>query len=81
MQKYRKKPLVVEAMQWNGELDLCVPGLEGRYYCVDSKRILFVKTLEGDMACNVGDYIVKGIEGEFYPVKESIFNKLYEKES
>lgn len=37
-----------------------------------------VLTLEGNMAANVGDYIVKGLEGEFYPIKSSIFEKKYQ---
>lgn len=39
---------------------------------------LFVKTLEGDMHANVGDYIIKGVNGELYPCKPDIFEKTYE---
>lgn len=40
---------------------------------------LIIKTLEGDMKANIGDYIIKGVNGEFYPCKLDIFKKTYEK--
>lgn len=42
------------------------------------QRILVVKTLEGEMNATINDYIVKGVNGEFYPVKPDIFHKTYE---
>lgn len=42
------------------------------------QRILVVKTLEGEMSATINDYIVKGVNGEFYPVKPDIFHKTYE---
>lgn len=79
----RKKPVVVEAMQWTGSNwenfeKWCPYGLTckrdigTKYYCI------VVDTLEGKMRCEIGDFIVKGVEDEYYPVKKSIFAKTYE---
>jgi hypothetical protein len=76
--KYRKKPIVIEAVQFDGEftsiemfeITQCHQGLLDKH--------MFISTLEGDMRVNPGDYIIKGIEGEFYACKESIFNATYE---
>lgn len=79
--KYRKKPVVVEAIQltnknllevkeWcNGEL---VPNAETSGYD------LYISTLEGIMYADINDYIIQGVEGEFYPCKPDIFEKTYE---
>ena len=82
MPKYRKKPVVIEAMQFTDETKnqvfnfvrcTCCP-------CVDDndKPTLKIQTLEGDMVVSFGDYVIKGIEGEFYPCKPDIFEKTYE---
>ena len=81
MAEYRKKPVVIDAFQWDGS-DEC---LESVYRELKTGRIardtnhLYIKTLEGDMTANLGDYIIKGIKGEFYPIKPDIFHKTYEK--
>lgn len=72
--KYRKKPVVVEAVQWLGELqpihDLGAGyTLSGGSLCID--------TPEGRMSCRKGDWVVKGIKGEFYPVRDDIFRETY----
>lgn len=76
MKKYRKKPVVVEAVQWTGQRDISdfVP-LEklGR-----RNGQLTIITLEGEMTVSYGDYIIKGIAGEFYPCKPDIFMRTYE---
>ncbi|MGL6201137.1 MAG: hypothetical protein ACRC3H_19630 [Lachnospiraceae bacterium] len=43
------------------------------------ERTLVIRTLEGDMAASIGDYIIKGVQGEFYPFKPDIFEQTYEK--
>jgi len=50
-----------------------------RYADFDSNNnpILVIQTLEGDMRANIGDYIVRGLEGEFYPCKASVFERKY----
>ena len=42
---------------------------------------LYIKTLEGDMFAPIGSYIIKGVNGEFYPCREDIFEKTYEEVS
>ena len=81
--KYRKKPVVIEAKQFLGtgesfeEIDDFMEGT----LCVNQSKfgdMPFIKTLEGDMTISVGDYIIKGVNGEFYPCKPDIFEKTYE---
>ena len=77
MAKYRKKPVEIQAVQWNGEnikevLDFSKDAYLGKDDCT-----LFVETLEGDMKASIGDYIIKGVNGEFYPCKPDIFEKTY----
>jgi len=75
----RKKPVVVEAVlhtgtNWDELEKWCPYGLSTQS---DNKPI-FIDTLEGKMRCDVGDYIIKGVNGEFYPCKPDIFKKTYE---
>lgn len=84
--KFRKKPVEVEAYQFNGEdnykdllkwMNRLAPTAEPWIY--DGQiRGLLINTLEGTMTANVGDYIIQGVNGEFYPCKPDIFNKTYE---
>lgn len=78
--KFRKKPVVIEAVQFTGKNDT-----ECMVFCpiardpVDKKPNLVIETLEGDMICSVNDWIIRGVSGEFYPCKPDIFEKTYEK--
>jgi hypothetical protein len=87
--KYRKKPVVIEAIQWHGNnlqeiIDLI--GLHPsakkwtweEYEAVVSEQGLKIFTLEGAMMANIGDYIIRGIKGEAYPCKPDIFMATYE---
>lgn len=79
--KYRKKPVVIEAVQFDGtdeSVDWLYPQLVSGEIGRSCNR-LHIKTLEGVMTANVGDYIIKGVNGEFYPCKPDIFEKTYEK--
>ena len=88
--KYRKKPIVIEAIQWTGlnlEEIRSFVGDSLQYDIIDSAWEvgkgtpyinMIIKTLEGDHICTKGDYIIKGIHGEFYPCKPDIFDKTYE---
>ena len=85
MKKYRKKPVVIDAEQWF--LDKDVEGVEYKLkgWVVDptnkTQQKLYhyvVNTLEGEMTVSPGDWIIKGVEGEYYPCKDSIFKKTYE---
>ena len=75
--KYRKKPVTIEAIQWTGknlsEIDNFMGGTVG-----NKGTILVINTLEGDMEASIGDYIIKGVKGEFYPCKPDIFTETYE---
>lgn len=79
MAKYRKKPVVIEAIQWTGEnwSDLRDFG-EGNIYWFPMESMLEVKTLEGVLSASKGDWIIKGVKGEFYPCKPDIFTATYE---
>lgn len=79
--KVRKKPLVVNAIQWTGK-----NGHEILAFCKGFAKItggkdtkfLYIDTLEGRMFADVGVYIVKGIKNEYYPVAESVFLETYD---
>lgn len=84
MAQYRKKPVVIEAIQLE---DLEVYTLMSIQHLVGLGKDIFevkgdgliIKTLEGDMKASIGDWIIKGVQGEFYPCKPDIFEKTYEK--
>ena len=88
MKKYRKKPVIVEAFKWCGDntqtedpewINTAIATgsvyftSEGTCYCQ-----MKIKTLEGVMTAELGDYIIKGIKGELYPCKSDIFEQTYE---
>ena len=91
MDKFRKKPVVIEAIQFNtnnepdnGLMDyICslinMGKSEGERHAWHNATEIFIETLEGTMKANANDWIIKGIEGEFYPCKPDIFEKTYEK--
>lgn len=85
MDKYRKKPVVIEAEQfviWNYNNVPQVISIMGRCFEVKGKlfdRYIEIPTLEGIMKANVNDYIIRGVSGELYPCKPDIFDKTYEK--
>ncbi len=79
MAMYRKKPVIVEARQltagYNRQQDLL--RWIGHGACAEGNDIL-IPTMEGVMRATYHDYIIKGVEGEFYPCKPAIFEKTYE---
>lgn len=79
--KYRKKPVAIEAVEWVGinanEVKGFCPTAKLDYRCGTVVKIT-IPTLEGDMTVSYGDYIIKGVNGEFYPCKPDIFLKTYE---
>ena len=79
--KFRKKPVVIDAVQWNGANLDDVAKLGGaREYEQDFVGDgLIIKTLEGDMKANKNDWIIKGVKGELYPCKPDIFEATYDK--
>lgn len=85
MPKYRKKPVEIEAIQYNGynktEIEFYFGVQLGEYNDNGIKRedfYLIIPTLEGNMKCMVNDYIIKDIAGELYPCKSDIFYQTYE---
>ena len=86
MKQYRKKPVVIEAVRWDGlnntlehltENGMRVAGAEG----LEGHSGVFnlqISTLEGPLHASDGDWIIKGIRGEFYPIKPDIFEATYE---
>ena len=92
--KYRKKPVEIEAFQYDGDLK----GRDGNYYVPDwavkafeegimfydslndreEPYELFINTLEGKHHVSINDYVIQGVYGELYPCKPDIFAKTYE---
>lgn len=81
MAQYRKKPIIVGAMQYeHGELQDLIDYFGGNSVAdwkLNNDGII-IATLEGDHLARDGDWIIKGIAGEFYPCKPAIFDKTYE---
>ncbi len=82
MQKFRKKPVVIEAIQiTDATFDDPHPNpehIKGVIY-FPAKRYAVILTLEGQMTANMGDWIIRGIKGELYPCKPDIFEATYER--
>lgn len=78
IKKYRKKPVVIEAIQWRGNNFAEVFAFCKDAIIDDVYGDVLIKTLEGVHEAIVGDYIIKGVNGEFYPCKPDIFEKTYE---
>lgn len=80
--KFRKKPVVIEAMQFTEETKNQVFNWVSctREVAWDAlgKPAMLIATLEGDMMAMQGDWIIKGVQGEFYPCKPDIFAATYE---
>ena len=91
--KYRKKPVVIDAIEWDGSNHRgmfeflgggsaeAISGYGDNFY-IDHSKVeggLIIKTLEGEHKASIGDYIIKGVSGEFYPCKPDIFHKTHEK--
>lgn len=78
VQKYRKKPVVVEALLWDGTNKQEVFDFAaGAVATTDGDKIKII-TLEGGIYSSPGDYIIKGVKGEFYPCQPDIFEFTYE---
>jgi hypothetical protein len=80
---YRKRPVVVNAMEYTTEnLPECLTWMGMPREEAEAHRgssfPLYIHTLEGDMTASVGDFIIQGVQGEFYPCKPDIFLMTYE---
>ena len=82
IKKFRKKPVEVEAIQYDGSAKMFKEIQKWSDYFIeldlDFVPKLSIKTLEGKMTADVGDWIIKGVKGEFYPCKPDIFLLTYE---
>ncbi len=81
MPHFRRKPAVIEAVQFTGrsvanfnEVEEFVGGDIGK----DSQGEMVDATLKGALHVSPGDWIIKGVQGEFYPIKDAIFRETYE---
>ena len=88
--KFQKIPVTIEAVEWTGDnlveitnfiegkdsVDTSTPGWHD-YVNIVRQRGLKIDTLEGNMSASVGDWIIKGVAGEFYPCKPDIFKQTY----
>ena len=86
MAKFRKLPIEVEAIQWDGTNETkqlieetFKTSLEMKENWLNKTNDLLIKTLEGTMTAIVGDWIIQGVNKEIYPCKNDIFEKSYEK--
>ncbi|WP_413539047.1 hypothetical protein [Enterococcus malodoratus] len=87
--KYRKKPVVIEAFKYDGDLifsngtpyapDWAMEANENGVFVWEGQGDLYIKTLEGNMLVTLGDFVIKGVQGELYPCKPDIFAETYEK--
>ena len=88
MSKYRKKPVVIESFKWTADIhqtedpEWIIEAIRrGEVYFVDEQTPnvkLAIRTLEGTMTADRGDWIIRGVKGEIYPRKPDIFEKTYE---
>lgn len=80
--KFRKKPVVIEAQQLTvfnlEELEQWCSGSIKGLRLPANQRVIDIQTLEGEMRAQIGDWIIKGVKGEFYPCKPEIFAMTYE---
>lgn len=82
MSEFKKRPVKVDAVRWTGSSEsldeiykLCPENLDRAFHYTG--KVLFVRTLEGSMQANIGDWIIKGVAGEVYPCKPDIFKQTY----
>lgn len=80
IEKFRKKPIEIEAIKWvpceSVLMKLC--DFMGGKVTTDANMRIEIETLEGKIYASSGDWIIKGVKGEFYPCKPDIFEATYE---
>lgn len=74
---YRKKPVAIEAVQYTGLNSAEIELFTGQHLGKETGKPIVIKTLEGSHIASLGDYIIKGVKGEFYPCKPDIFAETY----
>ena len=78
IKKYRKKPVTIEAIQWNGGNLSEIRDFMRSTVVETNGLVLIIPTLKGNKHASLNDYIIKDINGKFYPCKPYIFAKTYE---
>lgn len=78
--RFRKKPVVVEAVQWDGRLDRLARFMGGAVTVRLSGEAL-IPTPEGTLTAQRGDWVIRGVNGEYYPCKPDVFQNTYEEVS
>lgn len=82
VKKYQKKPVVINAVQWQGDSEswdaIISMGLTKWKPGEMGTQTFYIETLEGDHLVRKGDWIIKGVKGEFYPCRSDIFDITYE---
>ena len=78
--KFRKKPVVIDAVQWTGGNYVSIENFLGspRKGSFTNNTSLVIHTIDGDVRAWPGDWIIRGVQGEFYPCKKDIFEQTYE---
>lgn len=76
--RYRKKPVVIEAIRWDGTNAEAMLAIGLDVFCNAPGSALIIPTLEGNMRADIGDWIIRGVKGELYPRKPDIFEATYE---
>lgn len=79
--KFRKRPVIIDAVQWDGKSaaligEICPEPLD--LFTLDGLGGLLIRTTEGTMRVDPGDWIIRGVTGEFYPCKPAVFDATYE---
>lgn len=78
IRRYRKLPIPIDAVKYKGNWgDMCEWIGKDALYFPEQDRLV-VHTLEGDMTVGIGDYMIRGVQGEFYPCKSDVFEQTYE---
>jgi hypothetical protein len=82
MPKFRKRPVEIEAWQWDGHSTSPQRPEwlrdNGRVRASHSEETLYIRTLEGEMMASKGDWIIRGVKGEIYPCKPDVFESTYD---
>lgn len=80
--RYRQRPVVIEAVKWDGRPSTIFPLAPFENAAKEPEVLedgsLSITTLQGVMVAEVGDWVIKGVEGEIYPCKDSVFLRTYE---
>ena len=82
MAHFRKKPVVIDAVRWDGKLTTLQGLGTWSETCIIGQNLagddVMIETLEGTMTAKVGDWIIRGVKGELYPCKNDVFEATYE---